>query len=187
MNSKLENIDWKGRNAEYIPVWLNQLRSNNQTERAEAKNNLEDTVIRIGNQNFDMGHGISELLSTDLPTLVAPFLIDLLEDENTPDKVSILDMLIGLSLYSTMKFEGDVYQKRLSRLLSVIYRANQLYIKLLKNINPTMRASAFSILCQNPNMDEPTKQALRKARENESDNFAKEFMERIWKQKISAQ
>jgi len=184
MLEKLNEVDWDNFNGENVPDWVNQLQSSNQIERAIARNKLEEVVIKISHQNFDMGHGISELLSTELPIKITPFLIELLANESTPERVKVLDMLIGLSLYGNMKYEGEIYQHRLMALQQKIYKAKELYISLLGDASSLMRASAFSILIQSPKIDKNLKQQFERTLSKEQDSLAKEFMQKQWAEYI---
>lgn len=174
----LDNINWKEEGNEEIPKYLQLLLSQMQNERAIAHNYLEENVIKISNQNYDEGHGISELLENNIPILIVPFLLEVITTEQLQDKARVLDKLIGLALYKTMKYEGDEYENKASLLDGKIFKETKLFLELVEDSDATVRSSAFSLLIHSPSYEQ-LRGYLTEIAEQEADKDARDFMLRM--------
>lgn len=146
MFETLDTIDWEIRNASDVPHWLRQLCSSDLESARRAGQHIADDVIKIWHQDHWHDDGISRILDTDVPLLIVPFLIEVLDIDTKINKTSILTLLIGLSDYEYMHYEGDVYAKRAHQVHEAVWNGHLVYLKLLKHPEDRVRLETVGLL-----------------------------------------
>jgi len=174
----LNSIDWKSRHAELVPDWIRQLASSEQTVWTSAADNLDEKVVKINHQDHDTGKGISRILNTDLPILIIPFLIEILDSGTSEAKVAILEMLTAMSRYKRLEFEGEEYHNRMLKVREEIWTGFDVYKQLLESLNHDERKQAFTLLFFLSEHFDGVIPILVNAFEKETNMNAKEWMQR---------
>jgi hypothetical protein len=147
MLETLDQIDWKSRNAEEVPEWIRGLTSKIKEVRIDSFARLEDNVIqgRVSFETFDFRYGIPSILSNDAPYLIIPFLIELLENEETEEKWVMLYMLNLMTYYVHFKDVGD-YIDLAKQIRTRIWEGHKTYFKLLGDAEIKARRYAVVLL-----------------------------------------
>lgn len=148
MLEELNTIDWTSRNAEQVPAWILGLASDDKQTRQRSFNNFEEYVV-FGNRSFEevnLMWGLSNIFQTDVPILVVPFLIELLDNEQVPEKDNILYFLHRMALYVEFHYEGDLYLERARQVRLAIWEGLDTYLKLLKHPDPMVRIVTIELL-----------------------------------------
>src|ERR1700754_1660212 len=95
----LDTIDWASFGYPEMPNWIRNLASDTSKLRGESYNQIEDLITYAGSQSPENYGTISELLKTEMPIYITPFLIELMGYDKTEQKASILQLIYDLANY----------------------------------------------------------------------------------------
>jgi hypothetical protein len=104
----LDNVDWEKLQAAQIRHWLKAAASKKHQEaRLTALRALQDYLVHWelmeGYASTEQWHHLHNLMSNDIPSVVIPFLIIILEKATTyHDKLHLLEILYDLCRYERM-------------------------------------------------------------------------------------
>gem|GEM_PF-2615138 len=180
----LKEIDWDSRNATRVPIWLQELDSPKETKRIMAWENLESEVIKINDQDYDSGKRISNILNTDTPLLIVPFLIGLLKTGTNVNKSRIVGMLLSMMGYVEMRDEGDSYKSLAWQIYEEIWQGLDMYLKLIFDSDKYIRSGIVSLLCDFQTYSEVVLPHIRKAIREEQDEETKDWMQQRFKKQF---
>jgi hypothetical protein len=176
MLKDLDKIDWKSRNASEVPVWLHQLCSSDLSVAYDAWDRLDGYIVKVSNQDHRHGNGISRILNTDVPLLIVPFLIEILDSNIKIGKTDILTLLIGLSSYEYMNDEGDAYSERARQIFDAVWEGHPLYLSLLRYPESQVRLEAVLLLSKFKNHSNVILPHLQRAISHEQEPDVKKQM-----------
>ncbi|MEZ4672577.1 MAG: hypothetical protein R3E39_32150 [Anaerolineae bacterium] len=145
---ELNEIDWGNFMYPDVPIWVRNLASDDLEARNVAYNNLEKILAYAGSTSWENYGPLSELLKTDMPIVVVPFLITLLNYEGVRDKEYILELLLDIATYRTLIKEDDeeVYKDRAHRAYNAVQKGIDIYGLLSSDHDPNIRMVASSLL-----------------------------------------
>jgi hypothetical protein len=144
----LEKIDWKTLRAPEIPKWLRDLASDDRKIQLQAYHNIEDSVVHIGATSWENYGPLSEILKTDIPHLIVPFLIELLEHKEVKNKVWILQLLYDLAWNMRLHINevDDPFRTRAHQVYDAVQAGVETYESLLHDRSPDTRGLASDLL-----------------------------------------
>jgi hypothetical protein len=144
----LGSINWDSLNASAIPNWLTDLASKDEKIRREAYQNLENTVVDIGAESWESHAPLGQVLKTDVPYLIIPFLIELLGHDEVENKERILTLLYDLvsNVYENVDQLEEPTKERAIKVYSAIRAGLDTYKVLYTTGNLNVRQSAFDVL-----------------------------------------
>jgi hypothetical protein len=145
---ELDTVDWVSLGYPDIPLWIRNLASDNHNLQGESYNQIEDLITNAGSQSPENYGSISELLKTEMPIYVAPFLIELLNYEKTADKASILQLVYDLANYRDLvtSTDAEVYKIRAERVFEAVKKGEPIYKRLLSDTNASVQNMAKLVL-----------------------------------------
>ncbi|MBA3873444.1 MAG: hypothetical protein H0X30_30295 [Anaerolineae bacterium] len=144
----LDAVDWVSLGYPEMPNWIRNLASNTPELRAASYNQIEDLIANAGSQSPENYGPISELLKTEMPIYITPFLIELLDYEKIEDKASILQLIYDLANYQDLvtSIDGEVYKARAKRVFEALRQGEPTYKMLLSDANASVRNMAKQVL-----------------------------------------
>jgi hypothetical protein len=116
MLEKLDSVDWTGLKHPEMPAALRNLLSDNAETREEGYNALYTAYI--------------DEVSLITP-FVLPFLIEMVKSDTTPEKDSILLLLMQIYSYSYMAYKADISTETVLLLLIEIEQSIDAYLPFL--------------------------------------------------------
>jgi hypothetical protein len=140
----LDQVDWKSLDAEDVPNWLNDLTSQNKDVYRSAFSNLEERVVLLQEDTMDYGPA-SELLKTEAPIFIVPFLIQLLQDETVMGKADIIQLLLHLANYVDITEGQEPFRSRAVRVREAVRQGIETYTKLLSHVDPNVKMGALHL------------------------------------------
>jgi len=144
---QLDSIDWKSYNAEYIPDLTRGLAS------PEVEIQL-DAELKLWWILAPMPHGVWEeldaaavqkLLETELPIVVIPFLMELLQTEEAVRKDMVLQLVVFMSRYREY-VEDEAHWELAMRCFEALKIGMPIYQRLLNDANPHVKALALEVI-----------------------------------------
>lgn len=160
----LDQIDWKGLGEPRVPEWLRGLAQNDPT----VGKALEDRFVYLGSESWENFGPPSQLLQNDVPSLIVPFLIEILGSEECNLKAFILalllDMLSYVDLPNASAFfyqrrtketinkilaispEDSSYTVRARKVFGAVYEGHEVYKSLLHGHSPAEGVEAARLL-----------------------------------------
>jgi hypothetical protein len=100
MSRSFSEIDWAKLGNSDIPLWLEQIESKDEMTRRKAIQKIKDTFAP-----WDIldGYGSTEdllpILERPIPEAIIPFIVEILKNNNVPNKDLILEILLDLARY----------------------------------------------------------------------------------------
>ena len=147
MLEQLDSIDWKSHGAEYMPELIRGMASPDQKVRSGAYNRLELIFYPLPTgvwEDLDPV-AIQKLLEMDLPVLVAPFFIELLESEVVERKSIILQWLEAISRYREY-VEDETHWEQAMKSFEAVKIGMPIYQRLVNDANPHIKALALEVI-----------------------------------------
>lgn len=176
MLNRINQIDWASRNAQKVPIWLQQLASDEKDLARNAYEHLSRDIIKLVREDYDDGTGISDILETDTPLLIVPFLVEILTMEKVANKAHILGMLTLMTGYVELDFEGKLFEERAQRIHEAIWDGYEIYLNLLDHSESSVRSQVVSLICQFHNHSDDILPHVRRAIAKEKVSEAKKWM-----------
>lgn len=129
MWDKIDSINWKTyqfRDSEIndIPTLLRGLVDQNPNHRLFCMMVLSMQITRAYKE-----------ATNDLPSLIAPILVELLEQENVPDLAVILDNLIEMASFSNPRIVNEPHKSLARRIKTEVCKGLPLYKRLLTELS----------------------------------------------------
>ncbi len=152
MLEEVNSIDWQSLGSPNIPRWLEGLTSVDMNIWSRAVYRIAVDVI-MEDEVYDGNLRPTMALSSDLPVLIIPFLIELLQSSAIQSRASILSLLDSLTMYH-IRFKDDEgklglekeHLLRASKIFELIRAEAKTYRKLLIDDNPKIREIAGHLL-----------------------------------------
>ncbi len=133
----LDSIDWKSLNAPLVPKWLRDITSDNREIRGKAFENLDRYVVDIGRTSHEDYGPIEELVRTEVPCMIVPFLLELLEASEIRGKGGIIELLYDLA--RKVQLDIDKLNESQRERAIILYQSVQAGLPLYRHFynNPT--------------------------------------------------
>jgi len=152
MLEDINKIDWGGYGNANIPRWLEGLTSTDMEIRKRALYRIDVGVVKE-EEISDGNLRPASALSSDIPELIVPFLIELLTSQTVYTRSVILNFLEILASYH-LRFkdsEGKLglnsqHLARAQRIYDLVLGGVRIYHKLLRDDDPDVRESARYLL-----------------------------------------
>ena len=146
----LDDVDWTSFGYPEMSNWIRNMASDNRKLQGESYNQIEDLIANAGSQSPENYGPISELLKTEMPIYITPFLIELLRNEKTEDKASILQLIYDLANYPDLiEAPNDTaYKGRAEKVFEAVKKGESTYEILLSDTNVSVQSMAKQVLEQ---------------------------------------
>ena len=147
MLEQLDSIDWKSYKADVMPALIRGLAS------PDVEIQL-DTELKLWWILAPMPPGVWEelddaavqkLLETELPIVVIPFLMELLQTEEAVRKDMVLQLLVFMGRYREY-VEDEAHWERAKESFEAIKTGMPIYQQLLNDSNPHVKALASELI-----------------------------------------
>src|SRR5262245_55342102 len=132
MLPKLEAINWQSLNAAQMPQWIIGLTSTDKGDRIRAGASLLK-YFREHARALGVPEEYKEVLSTDAPVLVIPFLFELLSSSEVQDKGKILHILTVLAGYRNISGLEGVHQARAKNIYQLLLEKFDMFSPFLES------------------------------------------------------
>ncbi len=125
----LNDVDWASLGYPEMPNWIRGMASGDRKTRLEAYGQIKYFIADIGSQSSENYGPISELLKTDMPIHLTPFLIELVQNKNVFDKYLALQALSDLATYPDLIKPTDhaIYKTRAASVFEAVKKGVPTY------------------------------------------------------------
>jgi hypothetical protein len=129
--SRIEQIDWGQFGVPNLPTLLRDLTSNNTKQWQQAYDTLDRLYITADSESWENYGSVSQILKTDAPIYIVPFLLEFLDSDIIKNKWGSLQLLADWANIGRIHQNNtqESYRERARRL----YEAAQAGINLYKS------------------------------------------------------
>ena len=141
-------IDWRIYGHEPIEQWLLDLLSSEQAVRFRAGEQIDFGIINYGQDSPENDAPLTQVLRSELPTLIIPILLEMIRTESTAQQIMLLDWLESLTgnLDRHLAELEEPYLLRAKKLVAALYKGSTLYTQLLNDSHPAVSGYADELL-----------------------------------------
>ncbi|MEO8609087.1 MAG: hypothetical protein ABI690_14450 [Chloroflexota bacterium] len=91
--SRIEQINWNQFDVPNLPVLLRDLTSNNPEKWQRAYETLDSLYVTANSESWENYGSVSQILKTDAPIYIIPFLLEFLGSDTINNKWGLLQLL----------------------------------------------------------------------------------------------
>ncbi|MBZ0294925.1 MAG: hypothetical protein K8L99_20350 [Anaerolineae bacterium] len=149
MLNGLDDVDWKKRHAENVPIWIRQLTSPNEEVRFNARAELGKQILCEDNnlQGIRIKR-LNQVLDSDIHVVIIPFFVELLTFETVGNKEQILSALHFMAEYVDYFDKNHRFFGRTKAIRDAVWIHHDSYFMSLNHGEEEVKLAAVRLLSE---------------------------------------